>query len=466
VKSGWFRIAGRDLPAGSTEWMREMKKTFFASLTAAGALLASATAMANPIIEPGIESIDLDLGVNQVEIRVHNASNSNLLANLDLAVKTNQIAIPAHGMVKCSKGNNFNAAKIGFGVFNPTFYDSNVVTKADFPLTAYEWVGGDWLGEAMDPNYAYTIPVASLKNPAKENYQVDPLAEVAKMLEAHLDNGGSELSFYRNNHQVVLDRSVSVHAACWTGVSTNARATKHVPLSVKIVYEGDEDLANFKLNAVIQNSPQQGFQAGFSPFKVIEGDLIAYTPNYIGTCPRDLKFRASILVQGEGRIRYRITEGPDVHYMSEVIEIEKNEGDFGEDFVYELEWEGLESLQKADRHFRLQIAGKADDEGGNPTFFNQYASLDWSHTCMPKLNVGVGGMTPGGPMIQNGNQQAQQAQQAPKVGYQPSQPTPVKPERATSTGRETSPERNPARTTPDRQPTTPRTPAGALPDPQ
>ncbi len=445
-----------------------MKKILRSMLPATIAVLASSAALANPIIQNGIESIDLDLGVNQVEIHVHNSNQSNFLGDLSLALQTTHLDIPAGGSVKCSKGNDFNSARIGFGAFNPTFFDALVVHKTDFPITGIEWTGGQWLGEAMDPNYAYHVPVASLKDAAKPAYQVDPLAEVEAMRQAYVNNGGTDLGFYRTDHEVVLDRKVSVHATCWTGISTNAIATKHVPLSVKVVYDGDEDLANFKLNAqlVTPNSPQ--LEAAYIPFDVTSGKILAYTPVYIGSCPKDLSFRSTIKTNGEGALLYRVLENGQVRYQSPLIEVDKNSDDIQEDYVYELEWDGPVSLQKKDREFVLKIASKAANEDGYPTFYNEFDRVDWSHTCTPKLKVGLGGSNGGGILIQNNGQQGQQVP-APSVGYNSQQPAQT-PARATTTTPEPAQatrepaSREPATRTP--APGAGRTPASSMPDPQ
>jgi len=465
VKTGRFLVMKRTANWQVHRFRKDIliMKPIFARALPAVALMTSMTgAFANPIVGNGIESIDLDLGQTVYEIRVHNASQSTALSNLSLAVKTNSLSIPAQGSVKCSKGNSFAAAKIGYGVFNPTFYDSNVLHHENFPLTAWEWepgIHGAWVGEAMDQNYAYTLPVGSMKDPAKPELQVDPLAEVAKMRDAYIQNGGTELGFYRNAHEVSLQRKVSAIASCMVSQNETSSATFWKPITVKVIYEADPDLANFQLNAnllqggVLANGINQDL-----PMDVSSAELLPYSPNFVGQCPVDLKFRVDITGSGNGSLKYRIVEGSGTVHQSETHDYEGGNGVWKHDFVYPIEWEGQESLEKTDRTFKLYVAHKDEDEFGVPTMYNLYDQVNWSHKCTPKVNINLGGTGPNGGLVinqgDNGNggdtplgfsQGASQSNQnaAPSAVFVPASPS--KPGRAATPAEPQT--REPARAT-------------------
>ena len=460
-------------------------KPFFVRALPALALMTSVTgAFANPIIADGIESISLNLGKTAYEVRVHNASQSTALASLNLAVKTNTLNIPAQGSAKCSKGNPFLYSSIGIGVFNPTFLDANVIHSVDFPIAAMEWSNGQWIAEAMDPNFSYTAPVASLQNPGKPDLQIDALAEVAKLRDAYIQNGGTELGFYRATHEVVLERKVSAIVSCLDASYTAAgKATVWKPITVKVIYEGDPDLTNFALNAVLQG--QGGLVNEVNqdlPMNVNSGKLLPYSPNFVGQCPVDLKFRVDITGSGNGSLKYRIVEGSGTVHQSETHDYAAENGVWKHDFVYPIEWEGPESLQKTERTFKLYVSYLDEDEFGVPTMYNLFDQVNWSHKCTPKLNVGIGGVNEGGLLINQGGegnsplgygQGVGQSRQnaAPSAVFKPTPtkparaatPTPA-PARAATSRRETAPARA-TTTTRETVPTRPQ-PERAAPTPE
>jgi len=215
------------------------------------------------------------------------------------------------------------------------------------------------------------------------------------------------------------------------------------------------------------------------------GKLPPYTPNFVGHCPADLKFRVDTNGSGTGSLRYRIVEGSGAVHQFETHDYASEDGVWKHGFVYPIEWEGSQPLQKSNRTFKLYVSYLGEDEFGVLTMYNLYDQANWSHKCPPKLSLGIGGVNEGGLLINQGGegnsplgygQGTGQSRQnaAPSSVFKPAQSNPARavapipalpqsretaPARATTSTREAAPARAtmPSRTQPECAPTLERT---------
>jgi hypothetical protein len=237
------------------------------------------------------------------------------------------------------------------------------------------------------------VALNALKDATKPDYQLDPLAEFNKAKEQFVSQGGTELDYLRQNRTIEVQRKLTTMGACWKGFSGKALGTVHTPVTIRIKYQGNPNLTNVK---VAVGQQQGGIQVGYNPLKIVSGEILPYAPTYVGACPADLKFRVRLKVGGKGGVKYRINEGGSTVYQSPGLDFDGG-GEFTHDFTFAVPFEGKHTLgQMKQRTFTLHALGKDEQEVVWPVSYQPYGSKSWSYKCMPQVNVGVGGVGPGG----------------------------------------------------------------------
>lgn len=81
------------------------------------------------------------------------------------------------------------------------------------------------------------MPLAKVKN-GGDSTKVDPVAEINKKLQVHLQNGGKAVDFYRNDQEIVLQRPISLAGICGNN-SDNTVGFRTKNHTIQIKYKGD-----------------------------------------------------------------------------------------------------------------------------------------------------------------------------------------------------------------------------------
>jgi hypothetical protein len=364
------------------------------NLALVAGLLAATSAHANKIMQDGVDDVSLTLQSNTVEVAIKDFSGGNSLAGVDIKPVTTHLTFPLQSRVSCAKDSGgYSHMQVGFGAFNPTFLDALVVHSEMNPEAGFtEWSGNQKISEAPG-TYQYQVALNALKDAAKPDYQLDPLAEFNKAKEQFVSQGGTEIDYLRQNRTIEVQRKLTTMGACWKGFSGKALGTVHTPVTIRIKYQGNPNLTNVK---VAVGQQQGGIQVGYNPLKIVSGEILPYAPTYVGACPADLKFRVRLKVGGKGGVKYRINEGGSTVYQSPGLDFDGG-GEFTHDFTFAVPFEGKHTLgQMKQRTFTLHALGKDEQEVVWPVSYQPYGSKSWSYKCMPQVNVGVGGVGPGG----------------------------------------------------------------------
>lgn len=366
--------------------------------TIASALMTTSDAMANKILQDGVDDVSLTLLPAIHDVVIKDMQPGNSIATTDIKATTTQLSFPLQSTVKCGKNSaGYSNMKVGFGAFNPTFLDALVVHSEINPSAGYtEWTGTKWLGEAPG-THNYQVSLNALKNPSKADYQFDPVAEFNKAMDQYISQGGSKLDYLRQDQVINVQRTLSTLGACWSGANISSKkfGTITVPVTIRVKYQGNPNLTN--LNVAI--GQQQGtIQVGVNPLKITEGKILPYAPTYVGACPADLKFRVQLFGSGKGQIKYRVNEGGTTKYQSPTLNY--SGGTFNNDFTFNVPFEDKFQLNILKPHqFTLYVMAKDEKANAWPAFYSAYGTYNWSHKCTPQVNFGLGGVGPGGPTL-------------------------------------------------------------------
>jgi hypothetical protein len=364
-----------------------------ARLALAATLLAATSAHANKITEDGVDDVSLTVQGSIFEVTLKDSSGGTSVAAVNVQPVTTHLTFPLQSRVKCGKNSGgYSHMNVGFGAFNPTFGDTLVMHSEPNPGAGHTtWGAGQWITEAAH-THNYQVALSALKNPAYPDYQLDPVAEFNKAMDQFVSQGGSKLDFLRQDRTIDVQRRLTALGACWMGFSGKALGTINTPVTIRIRYQGNPNLSN--LNVAI-GQQQGGIQAGDMPLQIISGEILPYAPSYAGACPAELKFRVRLTAAGKGELRYQINEGGSTVYQSPTLA--SSGGEITHDFTFAVPAVGNHQLnQVQQRTFTLHARGKDQNANFWPTHWQHYGSKGWSVKCTPQVNIGVGGVGPGG----------------------------------------------------------------------
>lgn len=368
--------------------------TFLSVVSMSAVLLGAASpVLANKITSEAVDDITFNGVPNSIDLTVKDMSGGNSLAGVNVQPVTKHLTIPVTSIVKCAKSSfGYAFSKIGFGAFNPTFLDANIVQQQSNPHAGFtEWSKTRWITEAP-ATHLYTVMLDSLKNPAKPGIELDVMKEFNAALDAFIQQGGTKLDFLKANRTIEVNRNVSVLGACWKTISAKGFATYTKPIKFRIKYQGNPQL--FAVNAQLGPMAHGGIQAGEQPMKITTGRLQPFSPNYSGTCPAGLKFRVGLSGVGNGAVIYRITENSVTVYESPSLPF-KN-GKLQNNFTTNIAYQGQLTLNKKIAHaYKLHVKFKDEKVAQWPGNFQLFDQQAWTHTCTPTVSVGLGG-APGG----------------------------------------------------------------------
>jgi hypothetical protein len=300
--------------------MNKQNKLLTGSLIGISLLIQGSIVSANQTSEY-LSSISLDVeqGINSHMVVLHNVSGSNDANSVNIQPQQNELTFNLDGEVECIDDNDifYDNSKAYFGpvsLFVDMIIDNQALFDAPYSPTFAYGKGKFEIHEAgnFDP---FVVPLAQIKqgHPA---IRFDPIEELNKKLQQHLNQGGTKLDFYQNDHLINVQRTISMASWCRLEGSNTKKAgfaAKVVELTVK--YEGDPNLTKEspKLNAQLGNNVPNQFGNQF------ETDLANVTfqpnmPHHYGECLPDedpqiqlnLAFANKQNSQGAGTINVRV----------------------------------------------------------------------------------------------------------------------------------------------------------------
>ncbi|WP_417453066.1 hypothetical protein [Kiloniella sp.] len=242
-------------------------------------------------------------GINVNMIELKNMSGSKLMSKINVQPVNTVMNIPLKGFVQCSKSKkiDFNKGRMYFGAAQRQgnkIVPVNALYEDGYHPTFKVWTGtfGGWIAEAGNAE-AFKVPLANIKN-GHPSVRVDPVEEFNKRLEEHVNGGGDELDFLKQDQFFSIMRPVSLAGYCNKGAdSRGGYVTASVPIGIK--FKGDPTL--------VKSSPAQVSQNNLAAkFALSEAKVAPHVKNYVGQCPADLGFRLTFKAQGKGTVKYRM----------------------------------------------------------------------------------------------------------------------------------------------------------------
>ena len=403
-------------------------------------LVATTTAKAGPTSTWGkseyVDAIQFyfqnhdDVGV----LNIHNTSPSKNIDDLNLKVQENTLEYVMGGHIHC-KGSNVEQKLHAHGFFGPLgingfgnlvsnatlYHDNQMILSKKGGVVAYD---------------QFSIPLNQIKN-GSPALKVDPLAELEKARQAF---NGSDLQFYQQDREIILERPISFAAMCGKKNNPNkSSAGFHTKTAkVKIKYKGDPALKVLpKLSAKLGNNAPNGFQAGDQPLKITSMNFQPNLTNYVGKCPGTKNIRVNYMGQGEGEIKIRVNGGGKTIYQSGAIAY--NGGQDHHDFEIDVPSVSKFNLNKTfDKDLKVYVVVKDGEENIWPSAYQLKDQTDWSYRCTPQLSPNLIGGNNGGIGGYQGQNQGGNAGPG-KIQAQPIDPSPApkpdkiqaKPQRAT-----------------------------------
>jgi len=355
-----------------------------------------------------VDDVDLAFTGMAATINIENTAVNKHLNALDLKVKTNNLNFDIAGTVTC-KGTNVGliASTAYFGPVNISGVGINSAA------TLYQKavpVAEDDGGIVEYTPTTFTVPVNNVKN-GHPALRVDPLEELNKKLQAHIQGGGTALDFYKHDQDIVLHRPISLGAACGKNnnpnkVSSGYETKNH---TIQIKYKGDPALNETPvLNAQLQGNMANQVQAGEQPFKLIDAEFMANIPHAFGKCIPDqnpvlrVNYHMSGTQQGEMdfRINSYSNQYADYGVYHEELGILKNPKLAGNNSYFDFEfplkqmlsqqkysWMAISNNTTYNHNMVLQMRYRP--QFGQMTQWKDVDTAIFKHRCVPQLNNAI-----------------------------------------------------------------------------
>jgi hypothetical protein len=334
-------------------------------------------------------------GINTSLIVLKNVSANKHVDAVQVQATTSDLGIGIDGHVGCAESNDikYDKARAYFGPISANLYSST------YHPSFTEGKGSKRLGEAGNSE-KFSVPLAQIKqgHPA---VRFDPIQELNKALQKHLDNGGSKLSFYQQDHFIQVERTVSLEGWCRLKGSSNAKSkSAETTVTLTVKYEGDPSLkSSGTLNAQLANLPDQ--IKNNQPMKLEMADFQPNIPHYYGQC----------MPEQDPTIRINLQfSGSDTALLDlKVVSYSNFYGDYG---VYH-EFNGLPVNSQYSKHIdfkfplkamlsqdkyaymafpdnkvwnhNMKIVARVKPEGKDWGPWQDYGTADFKHRCEPQV---------------------------------------------------------------------------------
>ena len=357
-----------------------------------------------------VQNVDLSIKGDAPAISIENVSANKHINALNLQVKSTKIDFTIDGYVHCKEANNVDFlgayayfGGVGIGGFGQlatqgTLYNEkiNVAYKTKHDIA-----------EATEDTFS--IPLNQIKN-GHPALRIDPLAELEKVHQAF---NGNDVDFYKHDHEIVLQRPISVGAVCGKLKNTDKRSVgfETQTATIKIKYKGDPAVNDAPvLNAQMANNPNQIQQNTNLPFQLNNVTFQPNMPDYTGKClpDQDPKIRVNFNIaggkQGVVDLRIKAVSNQYADYgnyfeTSGIVKNPQNGGGFL-DFSFPLKemlsqdkysWMAIANGKTYSHNMRIEARFKNFDGSNEWSAWKDYGTAVFKHRCTPQVTVPMGG---------------------------------------------------------------------------
>ena len=366
-----------------------------------------------------VDNVALEFPGMAAVIHVKNTSGNKHVDFVNLVAQESKMDFKFSGTVYCDPGTNVqfkgahvyfgNVALGGFGQLSTT----GTLHTETASVASLE-KKNDIIEYTED---TFSVPLNKVKNGAA-SLVVDPIAEINKKLQAHLQGGGKAVDFYRNDQEIVLQRPISLSGICGNN-SENTVGFRTKNHTIQIKYEGDSKVFQVaKLNAQLVNQPANQNINNNLPYKLDKADFQANIPDYVGQCMPDSNPKIRINLQGsgseQGQIDLRVAAVSNVYAAygnyfetSGIINNPAN-GSAHVDFYFPLKemlandkYSYMTQANNKTWNHNMRVEARYKNlQNGTWSEWKNFDSATFKHRCTPGVNPGVNN---GG--IQYNNQQ-------------------------------------------------------------
>lgn len=363
-------------------------------------------------------TLSVENGINSHAVFLKNASASKQLDALQLQAETTHIEVDFNGNVACAADNkiDYDKARAYFGpisLFLDSVQSPQTLYDAGYHPSFTTGKGNTRLTEAGN-SQSFKIPVAQIQqgHPA---VRFNPEEELNKKLQQHLNQGGSKIDFYKQDHFITVNRTVSLAGWCKnTSNNTSRPAVASASIDMTVIYKGDPDLiAPVQLSAQLAQSQLPGQITHNQPFTLNTATFQPNMPHYIGKCfpDSDPIIRINYSGNGKGLIRFIVDDNSSPVYGSSEIAYDSAVAvnghlDFSYPLIAKLNQEYNAGWDTPNQTFSHPLTVRASIKDVNSNTWSEwkdYGNANWNHRCVPQLNVKPGGALGG---INSGQQPA------------------------------------------------------------
>jgi hypothetical protein len=389
-----------------------MKNTFTSySTLMLGMLLASSSLQADQSASSQhVDAVNLSFPGQAAVINIKNNSANKDVSKIKLAVEGSSMAFTLAGSVYCDPGLNvrFKGATAYFGPvnLNDDALNSSGTLHSQSVSVGYKEKNKDVVEYTED---VFTVPLNKVVN-ATPSLRVDALGEMEKKLQAHIQGGGKAVDFYQQDHDIVLQRPISLAGICGNN-SKNTVGYYTKNHTVQIKYKGDPQIFQpAQVNAQLANAGLPNQVGNNLPFRLDQATFQANIPHYYGAClpNKNPKIRMNFQVSGSERgiIDLRVAAKSiyayyqrDTFFTTEGMIRDPKSGGGHLDFEFPLK----EILSVPQQSFMLQQnkifshnmrieARYKNLQNGTWSPYKEYGTATFKHRCEPSVNPKLGNM--------------------------------------------------------------------------
>ena len=363
------------------------------ALIGAGALVASSPSAAGPILWGHAEAVQLDFGLGGQPIDVR--SNGETYTGPAVPPLNFDITYKVSGTSDLSVWTRVK----GFSLF-PRFVPAEGTEGPEFPSLQEYGMSHTWPVGQRPKEFEQTVTLTVYVPGVVGDFMTARCNALAASL---AEQGLSKQEIFGEDR--LLHYNVGADGLIWqTGIGVNTSGMvgpSELPLKVRCmrflpeiqhpdVADDVAPLPPFAADSLLNEAEDM-------PINITGGTIAALDPPYVGHCPAQADFRATLQGTGHGEVRvWAFNENQDPVYVSGPLPFYNTKGAWSFDFPYDIKWEGPQSLETKEHVLQLRVTYKNKDE---PYFPANQVVLDhtsWSARCLPKTTVDIGGSDGGG----------------------------------------------------------------------
>ena len=364
-----------------------------------------------------VRSIQLELPSEAV-ITVRNMAAQKHVNSVQLETVGNSVDFTYSGGLKCKNKKKVLLSSVDV-YYGPLSFAANKALNTALTKhsqTASVAVEENGIAESTPPDN-FSVPLSKISS-GSPVIALNPVAEIQKKFNAHVQGGGSAEEFYQNDQEVVVKRPLSLGGTCAkAGIYNDYSLKNHESgfdvemASIRIRYEGDPEVTGKPLlNAQI---PQGGGLPNAydntdpvdQPFKLETADFIA-VQNYTGKCIPDSNPKINITFQASGDMKgivdlYVVAESntyndTNMEYATiGGIANDPGKGPGSVSFYFPLreilQYEDLAYLGQPNKTIshNMRIKGRYRNQGLGETMseLQDFGTAVFKHRCIPQVNA-------------------------------------------------------------------------------